>query len=58
VGLFGNEIEAEYTGVFAKLLPAYVEIWQERECVARHERHFGRGEQVLDGPGTTGEVAP
>ena len=31
-----------------KLLPAYVEIWQERECVARHERHFGRSEQVLD----------
>lgn len=31
-----------------RLLPAYVEIWQERECVARHERHFGRGEQVLD----------
>jgi hypothetical protein len=26
----------------AKLLPAYVEIWQERECVARHERSFGR----------------
>ena len=24
----------------AKLLPAYVEIWQERECVARHERSF------------------
>jgi hypothetical protein len=32
----------------AKLLPAYVEIWQERECVARHERSFGRHEQVLD----------
>ena len=31
-----------------KLLPAYVEVWQERECVARHERHFGRYEQVLD----------
>ncbi len=31
-----------------KLRPAYVEIGQERECVARHERHFGRGEQVLD----------
>lgn len=31
-----------------KLLPAYVEIWQERECVARHERSFGRYEQVLD----------
>jgi hypothetical protein len=32
----------------AKLLPAYVEVWQERECVARHERSFGRYEQVLD----------
>src|SRR3989442_1328513 len=32
----------------AKLLPAYAEIWQERECVARHERSFGRYEQVLD----------
>jgi transposase len=32
----------------ARLLPAYVEIWQERECVARHERSFGRYEQVLD----------
>ena len=32
----------------ARLLPAYVEIWQERECVARHERTFGRYEQVLD----------
>jgi transposase len=31
-----------------KVLPAYVEIWQERECVARHERSFGRYEQVLD----------
>ena len=29
-------------GLQAKLLPAYVEIWQERECVARHERSFGR----------------
>ncbi len=32
----------------AKLLPAYVEVWQERECVARHERSFGRYQQVLD----------
>ena len=23
-----------------KLLPAYGEIWQEQECVARHERSF------------------
>src|SRR5207248_7826752 len=32
----------------ARLLPAYVEIWQERECVARHERSFGRYQQVLE----------
>jgi transposase len=31
-----------------KLLPAYVEVWQEREMVARHERSFARHEQVLD----------
>ncbi|MDP9263213.1 MAG: IS21 family transposase [Acidobacteriota bacterium] len=32
----------------ARLLPAYVEVWQERECVARHERSFSRYQQVLD----------
>src|ERR1039458_2628068 len=32
----------------ARLLPAYVEIWQERELVARHERSFERYRQVLD----------
>lgn len=32
----------------AKLLPAYVEIWQERECVARHERSFGSYRQGLN----------
>jgi hypothetical protein len=31
-----------------KLLPAYVEVWQEQQCVARHERSFARCEQVLD----------
>jgi len=36
------------TGTRVKLLPAYVEVWQERECVARHERSFGRYQQVLD----------
>lgn len=30
-----------------KLLPAHVEIWQERECVARHERGYGRYQQIL-----------
>ena len=32
----------------ARLLPAYVEIWHERELVARHERSFERYRQVLD----------
>src|ERR1700690_3058506 len=32
----------------AKLLPAYVEIWQEREGVARHGGSFGRYEKGLD----------
>jgi hypothetical protein len=32
----------------ARLLPAYVEIWHERALVARHERSFGRYQQVLD----------
>lgn len=29
-------------------MPAYVEVWQERECVGQRERSFGRYEQVLD----------
>jgi len=31
-----------------KLLAAHVEIWFERECVARHERCYGRYEPVLN----------
>jgi len=31
-----------------KLLPAYVEIWEERDCVARHERCYERYQQVLN----------
>jgi len=31
-----------------RLLPAYVEVWHERHCVARHERSFGRYQPVLD----------
>jgi hypothetical protein len=31
-----------------QLLPAYVEIWHEQRCVARHERSFGRYQAVLD----------
>jgi len=36
------------TRVRARLFPAYVEVWHERERIARHERSFGRYEQVLD----------
>jgi hypothetical protein len=32
----------------ARLLPVYVEVWEDGKCVARHERSFGRYEQVLD----------
>jgi len=31
-----------------RLLPAYVEVWYEQSCVARHERSFGRHQAVLD----------
>lgn len=34
--------------VRVKLLPAYVEVWQERACVARHERCYGRYQQILN----------
>jgi transposase len=34
--------------VRTRLLPAYVEIWHERELMARHERSFERYRQVLD----------
>ena len=36
------------TRCHARLLPAYVEIGHERQSVARHERNFGRYQQVLD----------
>ena len=36
------------TRVKVELLPAYVEIWHERECVARHERCYERYRQVLE----------
>lgn len=32
----------------AKLYPAYVEIWREGQCVARHERCYQRRQQILD----------
>lgn len=31
-----------------RLLPAYVEVWYEQNCVARHERSFERHQAVLD----------
>lgn len=31
-----------------RLLPAYVEVWHEQSCVARHERSFDRHQPVLD----------
>ena len=36
------------TKTHVRLLPAYVEVWHERQCVARHERSFGRHQAVLD----------
>src|SRR5437899_2663325 len=32
----------------ARLLPAYVEVWHDQRCVARHERSFARYQPVLD----------
>ena len=34
--------------VMAKLWPSVVAIWRDGECVARHERAYGRGYQVLN----------
>lgn len=34
--------------VEARVHPARVELWQEGECVARHERCYGRQQQILD----------
>ena len=36
------------TKVQAKTQAAYVEIWQDGQCVARHERCFGRQQKVLN----------
>ena len=36
------------TEVAAKIHAAYVEIWHQGKCVARHERCFGRQQKVLD----------
>jgi transposase len=36
------------TRVQAKIYSAYVEIWHEGRCVARHERCYSRQQQILD----------
>jgi hypothetical protein len=36
------------TEVQAKIHAAYVEIWWQGKCVARHERCFGRQQKILD----------
>jgi hypothetical protein len=37
-----------HTVVHAKVLPAYVEVWYEGRCVARHERCYRIQQQILD----------
>jgi hypothetical protein len=37
-----------HTVVHAKVLPAYVEVWHEGRCVARHERSYRIQQQILD----------
>jgi hypothetical protein len=37
-----------HTVVHAKVLPAYVEVWHEGRCVARHERCYRMQQQILD----------
>jgi hypothetical protein len=36
------------TTVQVKVRPASIEIWQDRACVARHERCYERGQQILN----------
>jgi len=36
------------TTVQVKVQPAAIEVWQEGECVARHERCYERGQQILN----------
>ena len=47
-GLTSTRCPCERARVASETAAAYVEIWQEGECVARHERSFGRYQQVLD----------
>ena len=36
------------TAVQVKVQPAAIEVWQEGACVARHERCYERGQQILN----------
>jgi hypothetical protein len=36
------------TAVQVKVQPVAIEVWQEGECVARHERCYERGQQILN----------
>ena len=36
------------TAVRASVLPAYVEVWHDGRCVARHERGYGNGQQFFN----------
>ncbi len=36
------------TKVQAKISSTYVEVWREGQCVARHERCYQQGQQILD----------
>ena len=36
------------TKVRVRVLPASIEVWHDAQLVARHERSFGRGQQVLN----------
>ena len=36
------------TAVRASVLPAYVEVWQDGRCVARHERGYGNGQEFFN----------
>jgi hypothetical protein len=34
--------------VQAKVYSSHIEIWQEGQCIARHERCYGRGQEILN----------
>jgi transposase len=36
------------TRVQAKILPAMIELWHDGQCVAQHERCYGRQQEILD----------